>query len=57
MNPTEANRDTQKKIQTSTPGGKDNVKAKQVVSDTNQGNGDNQRYTRGQNQNKRGNNQ
>ena len=46
MNPTEANRDTQKKIQTSTPGGKDNVKAKQVVSDTNQGNGDNQRHMR-----------
>ena len=46
-----------KKVQMPTPGGNDHVKANNGGSETNQGNGDKKRHTRGQNQNNRGENQ
>ena len=55
MNPIDENRDT-KNIQVSTPSGNDHVKANQGRSETNQGNGDNQRHTRGRNQKNRSDN-
>ena len=57
MNPNDANRDKQKKIQTPTPGGNDHVKTNQGGSETSRVNGDRRLHTRGRNQKNRGNNQ
>ena len=57
MNTINSNRDTQTNIQTPTPGWNYNVKANQGGNETNQGNGDNRRHIRGQNQKNRGENQ
>ena len=54
MNPIDANRNTQTKMQASTPGENDHVKANQGGSETNQGNGYNQCHTRGGDQKNRG---
>ena len=56
MNPIDANRYTQTKMHTSTPGENDNVKANQGGNEINQGNVDNQSHTKGQNKKNRGNN-
>ena len=48
--------DTQTKIQMTKPDGNDHIKANQGGSETNQGNGDNPRHTRGLNQKNRGEN-
>ena len=57
MNPIDANRDTQKNIQTPTPDGNDHVNTNKGGSDTNQENGDNRRHMKGGNQENRGDNQ
>ena len=46
MNPIDANRDTQKN-RAYKPGENDHVKVNQLGSETNQGNRDNRRHTRG----------
>ena len=53
MNPIDVNRDTQTKIQASTRGENDHMKANQGGSETKQGNGDKQFHTRGRNQKNR----
>ena len=56
MNPIDANRDTQKKIQTPTTRGNDHVNSNQGGSNTNKVNGDNRRHMRGRNHKNRGKN-